>query len=153
LAGGLKAISFGETLESFSPGNILFIEEKDQYRSLVVKDFHPMGRLVLLWFEELNTKNEVEPLVGRSIWKVKPEVLKTDKPGTYFVYQLINLKVIENNQCLGIVSDIIEGPAYDYLQIIRDNREFLLPFIRIFVKNINLLDGFITVECPEGFWQ
>lgn len=152
--GGLKILPYGETLDSFSPGMTLFIEEeKDQYRALVVKNFQTMGRFVLLWFEGLNSKAEVETLAGQLIWREKPTGRMTNTPDCYFVYQLIDLKVIENDQYLGVVSDVIEGPTYDYLQVFRDNREFLIPFIKVFIKNIDLQGGSITVECPKGFWE
>lgn len=152
--GGLKVLPFGKTLDSFSPGMTLFVEEeKDQYRALVVENFQTMGRFVLLGLKDLNTKTEVETLSGQLIWREKPQVNMTGTPDSYFVYQLIHLKIMENDQCLGVVSDVIEGPAYDYLQVFRDNREFLLPFIRVYIKNVNLQEGLITVECPQGFWE
>nr|WP_281388054.1 ribosome maturation factor RimM [Atribacter laminatus] len=153
LAGGLKALPFGETLDSFSPGKTLFIEDKDQYRALVVKNFQPMGRFVLLWLIDLSTKEEVEWLSGQLIWREKTKVTRPDNPDTYLVYQLIDLKIMENGQFCGIVSDVVEGSAYDYLQVNRENREFLIPFIRVYVKHIDLQGGYITVECPVGFWE
>lgn len=132
----------------------LFIEEeKDQYRALVVKNSQTMGRFVLLWFKDLNSKAEVETLTGQLIWKERPKGKMVNTPDGYFVYQLIDLRIMENDQCLGVVSDVIEGPVYDYLQVFRNNKEFLLPFIRVYVKNIDLQAGSITVECPKGFWE
>lgn len=131
----------------------MFVEDQDQYRTLVVKDFQPMGRFVLLWLRDLSTKAEVESLSGQLIWREKPQVSVTDTPDSYFVYQLIDLKIMENGQSLGVVSDVIEGPAYDYLQVNRDNREFLIPFIRVYIKHVDLQGGYITVDCPKGFWE
>ncbi|QPM66889.1 Ribosome maturation factor RimM [Atribacter laminatus] len=112
-----------------------------------------MGRFVLLWLIDLSTKEEVEWLSGQLIWREKTKVTRPDNPDTYLVYQLIDLKIMENGQFCGIVSDVVEGSAYDYLQVNRENREFLIPFIRVYVKHIDLQGGYITVECPVGFWE
>jgi 16S rRNA processing protein RimM len=112
-----------------------------------------MGRFVLLWLRDLSTKAEVESLSGQLIWREKSQVSVTDTPDSYFVYQLIDSKIMENGQFLGVVSDVVEGPVYDYLQVNRDNREFLIPFIRVYIKHIDLQGGYITVDCPKGFWE
>jgi len=112
-----------------------------------------MDRFVLLWFKGYTSITDVEPFTGCLIWAEKPSDLRYRKPDDYFVHELFHLQIMENNQNRGIVSDVIMGPAYDYLQIKKDEKEYLLPFIRIFVKEINLLEGYLIVSCPDGFWE
>jgi len=149
----LKILPFSEWINEVLPGDSLFVEDQSEYHHFFVEDIQPLGRFVLLRLQGYTTKSDVEPLVGRFIWKNKSNIDRDRKPGTYFTYELINLLVKEKNQDRGVVREVIEGPAYDYLQIQKDEKEYLLPFLRVFIQEINLQEGYITVDCPKGFWE
>ncbi len=149
----LKVLPYTTSMERFASGISLILEYQGEERMVVIDTSQPMGKFVLLSLKKHSTIFEVEPYSGCLIWAEKQNVGDNREADEYYVYELFNLKVIENDHFQGIIQDVVEGPAYDYLQIKKDEREFVLPFIRAFIKEVNLKAGYIMVSCPEGFWE
>jgi RimM protein, required for 16S rRNA processing len=51
------------------------------------------------------------------------------------------------------VINIISNPAHDIIEIETGSEIRMLPFIDVFVKEINTKDGFISIFPPEGWFE
>ena len=71
--------------------------------------------------------------------------------GQYYIRDIIGMRVIsESGAELGTLNDILELPAHDVYQIIRNGREILVPAIAGVVLSIQMDQRLVTVRLPDG---
>lgn len=73
--------------------------------------------------------------------------------GHYYYFQLVGLKVysVENDKCLGVLTEILPLPANDvYVVRSEDGSEVLLPATREVVREIDLENGHMKVNLLPG---
>lgn len=105
------------------------------------------GWLVLL--EGVTTRNEAE-LLKTKVVEVEREAVEMSD-GDVLLDDLIGCKVVlPNGQPWGEITAIELGAGHDLL-VIRDlDVERLLPLVDVFVTNIDVEAGIVTVDPPEG---
>jgi 16S rRNA processing protein RimM len=106
----------------------------------------------VLSFEGVPDRNAVELLRNTMlVAEVDPTELPDD-PDEYYDHQLEGLAVRSVDGLeLGVVEQMVHGPAQDLFVIRRpDGGELLLPFIAEFVPEVDLEDGVVLVDPPEG---
>ena len=54
-------------------------------------------------------------------------------------------------EVVGKIKGIIDNPAHDIFEIETENGVRMLPFVDVFVTEVNTEDGFITIDPPEGW--
>jgi 16S rRNA processing protein RimM len=73
--------------------------------------------------------------------------LPTAAPGEYYVFELVGLEVVEKGgRRLGVVTDVVPGPANDALEL---DTAILLPLVEACVRQVDL-DGRRILVAP-GF--
>lgn len=93
-----------------------------------------------------NLKENIKNYVGRFL-VIPEEDLKKLKDGEYYIFQLINLDAYDlNGNLLGKVIKYIENPKANDLIIILNKEEIAVPFIKEFIKEINLKENKIIVQ-------
>jgi 16S rRNA processing protein RimM len=108
------------------------------------------GKKVLITLESYDGINQVEHLVGREVY-VKREQLPELPDGEYYWCDLIGLKVITTKgECLGKLRDIFTAGNNDVYMVKDGDREYLIPAVEDIVTDINLIEGVMTVDPPEG---
>jgi 16S rRNA processing protein RimM len=79
--------------------------------------------------------------------EIPREDLPEPEPGEFYVFQLVGLEVVEENgRRLGVVTDVIPGPANDALEL---DTAILLPLVEACVRQVDL-DGRRILVAP-GF--
>ncbi|WFA09782.1 ribosome maturation factor RimM [Tissierella sp. Yu-01] len=71
----------------------------------------------------------------------------------YFIYDLIGCKVVDTNgNSIGNLKDVLQGHSNDvYVVEDGDNfKEYLIPAVKEFVKQVNINEKLITVDPIEG---
>jgi 16S rRNA processing protein RimM len=138
----------------FAPGAVLLTEPPERGPLTVLSGRLQGGRLVLS-FEGVADRNAVEQLRNTMlVADVDPDELPED-PDEYYDHQLEGLKVRSVDGVeLGVVEQMVHGPAQDLFSIRRPNGgELLLPFIAEFVPEVDLDGGFVLVDPPEGLLE
>ncbi len=108
------------------------------------------GKKVLIALETYDGINEVEHLVGREIY-VNREQLPELPEDEYYWCDLIGLKVITTRgERLGELRDIFSAGNNDVYMVKDGDREYLIPAVEDIVTDINLTEGIMTVDPPEG---
>ena len=142
--------SFGEKRYKAGSKVFLYNPQTKEYKELEVVKYRHSGFFDFVKFVELNTPEEVKELKGFSIQVIKNN--KDLKKDEYFFSDLKGCKVVdENNNELGTVKVVEEFPAQVTLRVGRNNKQdFFVPFIKEFVKEVNIDEKTITIHVIEG---
>jgi 16S rRNA processing protein RimM len=135
----------------FAPGAVLLTDPPERGPLTVRSGRVHSGRLILS-FEGVPDRTAVEQLRNTMlVAEVDPDELPDD-PDEYYDHQLEGLTVRSVDGVeLGVVDQMVHGPAQDLFAIRRpDGGEFLLPFIAEFVPEVDLDNGVLIVDPPEG---
>lgn len=91
-------------------------------------------------------KDSLESYIGRYV-VIKIEDLKKLKEDEYYIFQLMNLDVYDNeNKFLGKVKNFISNPNANDVVVIENDEELLIPFMKIYIKEINLEKNYIKLN-------
>ena len=138
--------------ERYKKGAVLTLfQEKKAPIELTVKSHRKHKKFDLLSFEGHPSINDVE--------KYRDGILKVSKEETielpeneFYYHEIIGAKVVEENgNELGKIKEIISPGANDVWVVQRPKKkDVLLPYIDSVVKTVDLENGVIYVEIPEG---
>jgi 16S rRNA processing protein RimM len=135
----------------FAPGAVLLTDPPER-GPLTVRAGRVQGGRLVLSFEGVADRTAVERLRNTLlVAEVDPTELPDD-PDEYYDHQLEGLTVRSVDGAeLGVVEQMVHGPAQDLFVIRRsDGDELLLPFIAEFVPEVDLEQGLLLVDPPEG---
>lgn len=91
-------------------------------------------------------KENIKNYIGRFL-VIPEEDLKTLNDGEYYIFQLINLDAYDiNGNLLGKVVKYVENPKANDLIIILNNEEITIPFVKEFIREINLKENKIIIQ-------
>ena len=124
--------------------------QNQERKELTVVKFRQRAPFDFVKFTEITTPEEVKELRGYEIQVNKDNrVLEKD---TYYYSDLRGCKVVdENNNELGIIKEVEEFPAQITLRVSRkDKADFFVPFIKEFIKNVNISDKIVVINVIEG---
>ncbi len=136
----------------YKAGNKLFLvnPHDNSKKELNVVKYRHTGFFDFVKFEELNTPEEVKFLKG---YEIQIEKNQNDlSKGYYFYSDLRGCKIVDDkNNELGIVKEVEEFPSQITLRVSRkNNKDFFVPFINEFIKNVNIDDRVIIINVIEG---
>jgi 16S rRNA processing protein RimM len=108
----------------------------------------------LLTFEEVADRTAVETLRGtRLLLEVRARRI-LDDPDDFYDSDLTTLQArTPAGDAIGPVTDVVHGPAGDYLVIVIDGREHLVPFVAALVPTVDVGGGYLVVDAPEGLFD
>ncbi len=133
----------------FKKGSHVFLKNDDTYIEFVVKSHRENGEMDILTFEGYNTIESVEPLVKKQLFVIKDNSFLNK--GEYFYIDLEGCKVIfDNGQEIGIVNKIEEYSSYATLRVKTDKKDVLIPFVKAFIKDVDIAKKLITINYMEG---
>jgi 16S rRNA processing protein RimM len=105
----------------------------------------------LVQLEGIEDRDSAERLKGRVLYVPRDEAGELAE-GEYWPSELEGMAVLDDDgERLGSIEDVIEGAAQDLL-VIRDGfgNEILLPFVKEFVKGVDMGTRVVTVRLIEG---
>jgi 16S rRNA processing protein RimM len=108
----------------------------------------PTGLLVRL--EGVLNRSNAEVLCGLDVY-VPAASLPPLPDGEFYWHEVIGLRVIAGDLELGRVVDILQTGVYDIYVVHSDEKkEYLFPAVEEIVTNIDLKNGVMVVDPPEG---
>jgi 16S rRNA processing protein RimM len=135
----------------FAPGAELLTDPAAR-GPLTVRANRAQGARLVLSFEGVSDRNAAEALRNTLlVAEIDPDELP-EYEDEYYDHQLegLTVRTVDGVE-LGVVEQMIHGPAQDLFSIRRpDGAELLLPFIAEFVPDVDLERGVVTVNPPEG---
>lgn len=158
LNGRLKIYLVTDIPARFSPGNVVYGHRCGKYEAMTVSEFAPQkGRLALIAFEGLSSRNEAEPLKGMDLFidgstaHAEREMLEE---GSFYYYELIGAEVYLKGSKFGHVSDILEAGCGNVLVIARlDGGSCMVPFVDEMVDTAQIGQNRIDINPVDGLFD
>ncbi|RNL56742.1 ribosome maturation factor RimM [Arthrobacter oryzae] len=138
--------------DRFVPGTE-FIVEPATAGPLTVLSARWNKDILLLAFEELETRNEAETVRGAKLFIETEEIDEDDDEGWY-EHELEGLDVRVGDAVVGKVTGLRTLPVQDLLVVTTtDGTEILIPFVEQIVPEVNVGEKFILVTPPPGLFE
>lgn len=103
---------------------------------------------VLARLEGIDTPEQASLLRGQVISIDRADVKLPE--GSVFIADLIGCKALdEGGQELGVIRDVLTLPAND-VYVIKGARQYMIPAVKEFVREINVAQGYVRVRVIEG---
>lgn len=136
--------------DRYNKNNLTYIDYNGEKIDVKVKSFRTHKGFDLLIFEGLEDINLIEKYKGCYLYTENKKVKELSK-NEYHISDLVGLNVFQNQDKKGIVQSIRSYPQGDYLEIMTINNEIkLVPFIKEFILDVNLITQSISVIEMEG---
>ncbi|MCP3898932.1 MAG: 16S rRNA processing protein RimM [Desulfobacteraceae bacterium] len=156
LGGNLKVRSYAESIETYKSGINVKLKSKDnsdeEWYEVLKASNHKKG--ILLSLKGIQDIELAQSLKGKEIF-IKRDDLPELEENDYFWQDLIGLKVFDKKRgALGKIDSIIETGANDVFVVKQDKngskKEVLVPAIESVIIAVNIKEGTMKVELPEG---
>ena len=150
IRGEVKIQVITDNLSRFEKGSILYIgEEKEQ---IIVDNYRVQKNMVLLSFNGITNINDVLKYVNQMLYVDIDEVRDEDE---IYYDDLIDCIVLVDEQVIGVVTDVIEVPQGEILQIKKQNgKNVLVPFVDEFIVEVDIKNKKIIIDPIEGLiWE
>lgn len=138
--------------ERYQKGNTIYFFHEGSYVPFHISTYRKQKGFVFVKFQEIKNINEVE-LYKNDILYVEETSRKKLQDGEYYRTDLVHLKAIDEEGIdLGIVIAVEETKgAQNNLRIQKqDGTEFLVPYVPMFIKNVDLEKKTILIHVVEG---
>ncbi len=150
IKGELKVKSFSDfEKERYKKDSFIYLGE--EHLKVSVKSFRNHKGFTLLLLNDYEDINLVEKFKGKSIYK-KEEDIERPTDGSFFRRDLKGLDVLVNGKKVGVCTGVEDGLRNNYLRVKKDDKDYLVPFIKPFILNVSLEDKIIEVIDMEGLF-
>lgn len=155
LDGTMKILSkTNMSKKRYVKGNKVYLADKDEniIKELTVSSFRSSGEIDFVKFEEIVTKEEADSYKSYSLLVEKTNDLEK---GFYYFSDLEKCNVVSNGKIIGKVIKVEEFPAQITLRVKTiEGKEFFLPFINEFIKNVSIENNEIEAVIWDGMiWE
>lgn len=138
--------------DRFVPGT-QFVVEPASAGPLTILSARWNKDILLLAFEEIETRNEAEAVRGAKLF-IETEELDEDDDEGWYEHELVGLEVRVGDSVVGKVFGLNTLPVQDLLVVTaNDGKEILIPFVEQIVPEVNVGEGFILVTPPPGLFE
>lgn len=139
--------------DRFVPGT-QFIVEPASAGPLTVFSARWNKDILLLAFDEIETRNEAETLRGAKLFIETEEIGADDDDEGWYEHELVGLDVRVGANVVGKVSGLHTLPVQDLLVVTtNDGKEVLIPFVEQIVPEVNVGDKYVLVSPPPGLFE
>jgi 16S rRNA processing protein RimM len=108
------------------------------------------GPSAVVKLEGVDDRDRAECHKG-NVLKIKPEQCQTLPGGTYYLFELVGLKVVTgSSQAVGVIRNVLMLPAQPVLVVDADGKEVLIPAVKTFIRKVDLQSRTLVVEPIEG---
>ena len=150
-----------EPYERFEPGNVLCTADGE--REFVIENARTFKNRWILLFEESQNRNDAEALNGTELYVHAEDAQELAAENAWYIKDLVGLqaRLCEENQLgltpkvIGKVVDVLDG-AQSLLKIRlahpvnEENKTALVPFVEAIVPEVDVANGYLTIDPPGG---
>ena len=150
-----------EPYERFEPGNVLCTANGE--REFVIENARTFKNRWILLFEESQNRNDAEALNGIELYVPAEDAQELAAENAWYIKDLVGLqaRLCKENQLglpaetIGKVVDVLDG-AQSLLKIRLnnpvddDNKTALVPFVEALVPEVDVDEGYLTIDPPGG---
>lgn len=136
----------------YQKGNTIYLynPHDNSYLPLTVESYRHQGLFDFVKVKEITSADDAIKLKGYELNTLKDNSIL--KKGEYYFSDLVGCDVYDESiNLLGEVSKVEEYPSTITLRIKRkNNKEFLVPFVKEFIKKVDISKKEIIIKVIEG---
>jgi|Deesub1362B_J571_1020462.scaffolds.fasta_scaffold00298_5 16S rRNA processing protein RimM len=154
IKGEVKVLPLTYSIERFHEVKGVSIIIRGEKRRLNIEYVKPYKKnLILIKFSEISDRTTAERLRGVEL-KIPIEESPPPPEGSYYYYQIIGIEVVtDEGRVIGKVEEIWETGAND-IYIVRDReKEYLIPAVEEFIREIDIDQNRMTITPVEGLLE
>ncbi len=107
-------------------------------------------RGIRLKLQGVDDRTAAERLVGSLLFVDAHHRIRLPK-GRYFIHDIVGLTVVDETRgVVGTVQDVLKYPAHDVYVVAFHDREYMIPAVKEFIRDIDLSSRRLTVRLIEG---
>lgn len=135
----------------FTKGSkLLLVKPSGDVIPVTVKTGRPQGRVYVVTFHEYEGMDEVAKLRGCELKVVESELVSLPT-GHYFIHELVDCQVYEDDILLGIVREVLTPGANDvYVVRTQEGKDVLLPAIPDCILQVDTKNKRMDVHILPG---
>ncbi len=151
IKGFVKVNPFTDDMHRFEELKSVLVVKNKETIEMHIEEVKLHKNVVLIKFKGIEDINMAEKYKGCYI-KIKREDARKLPKDTYFIADLIGIKVYDDNgNLLGKVDDIYNNKVHDVYVIKNDlGKQILLPSIKEVIKQIDIDNDMIVVHLIDG---
>ncbi len=137
--------------EDYAGLDAVFIELGGQLTPFFVETFKLKNRgYAAVKFEGVDSENDARLLLRKSLF-LPSEVLPELKGTEFYDHEVLGYSVVDVNYGeVGEIVEVIDLQANPLLQIMKDQKEVLIPLIDGLVQDLDRKGKKMTIKAPEG---
>lgn len=105
----------------------------------------------MVTFVGINDINDVLKYKGSKVYIDRKDLNLNNND--FLLQDLIGLKVVSGDKAYGIVKDIVQSKANILLQVENNDKIYYIPYIKEYIGDIDINDGFIVIERAKEFYE
>ncbi|WP_029150009.1 ribosome maturation factor RimM [Microbacterium indicum] len=157
LKGALKLELYTDDPDGrFVPGATftLQVPEHSQWhrKTITVREFRWMNQSPVVFFEDIDDRNDAETLVRAILWVDEDETASSE-PDAWYDHQLVGLEAVRDGEVVGTVARVEHLPAQDLLIVAVGEREVMVPFVSEIVPEVDVEAGRVVLTPPLGLFE
>ncbi|RKZ69003.1 MAG: ribosome maturation factor RimM, partial [Gammaproteobacteria bacterium] len=127
IKGWFKILSFTRPKENIFNYGPWLVKQDSEWLEIQLQEGKPQGKGLIASLEGFTDRDEAMALVGSEL-AIDREQLPAAKEGEFYWHDLINMQVInQQNEMLGVVTELLETGANDVLVVEADKQRYLIP--------------------------
>ena len=151
--GYVRIKSFSDFPERFLSLKKVYLDFWGDKKAFYVEDVKDIKGSVLLKFERFDSIRDSQLLIDREIYVDAKEAVILPE-NHFFVHDLIGSEIIIEEECIGVVTDVIKGKGNDVLVVKdEDSKEVLIPFVLNFIEKFDADGKKIILNITKDFFE
>lgn len=127
----------------------VFVEVKGSLVPYFIKEIKINGNKATVTFEEISP-DEALSLVGCALY-LPLKMLPKLTGNKFYYHEVIGWQVIDNEKGdIGTIASVIDYPAQALFQIMKNDKEILIPIIDPVIKKVDRDKKIMYIEAPNG---
>lgn len=138
--------------ERFREGTVLTSRSRDgSVGELTVVAVRPHSGRLLVTFEQIHSREDAEAARGVLLLADTADLPPSEDPDEFYDHELEGLRAeLADGTAVGTVQEIVHAPGGELLSLEHDGRTVLVPFVREIVPVVDVADGRVVLDPPEG---
>ncbi len=151
--GYVKIKSFSDFPDRFLDLKKVFIDFWGEKKSFYIEDVKDIKGKIVVKFRKFDDTRASQVLLGKDIYVDESDSVSLPADH-FFVHELIGSKVLVEQECIGVIEDVIKGKGNDVLVIKKDNsEEILIPFVLKFIVKFDAAEKKLILNISKDFLQ
>ncbi|MDD4067150.1 MAG: ribosome maturation factor RimM [Clostridia bacterium] len=153
LKGEVRIYPFTNDSKRFNDFKKIYVDIDNNKIKLFIENIRYYKNLVIVKFKNIDDINLVEQYKGKYIFIDEEDKLNLPQ-NTYYISDLLNSKVIYNDEVFGILVDIYNVQSNDVYVIKKnDNKQIVIPANEDIIQSIDINKKEIIIDNIEGYYE